>query len=332
MAESTFPGSLNTFRDEWAFLMGGDGVIEDYDGLSYRTTASPTLPQITVAPGRCRVAGFYHYLDAPKTISTTTDLPGGVAAPGANQKRVDRTVVRYDWSKPVDEAATVEVVHGSVVSLSAVDTVSLKPLTREYGNVWETPLSYYSVPQGGVVRAQDIINAKVWATTIESFGDYLEPEFSPAPIGRIRQKGGYIYMRTGGDGQAPVWTDVNPGASASFNRRANDDVVPANTDAVVTSTSLFLTSPSQVLADGILRFSQEVTTGNVSIWLTINGNVSGTPLAIVAGVGEQIIPVQALGASPYTPNGATNSVVLRARTTAGNLRVRAGSTVRAVAL
>lgn len=285
MAETTFPGQLNTFRDEWPGLVGHDGIIEDYDGSAFGMTTSGSSPEVTITPGsasqpigRYRVAGFVLALDSAKTLNLTTDLPEGVSNPTAGQKRVDRIVARYDWSKPASAAASIEIAYGVPVATTVPDLDALPELKRTIGDVWESPLRWVSRPSGGVVTANG--SERRWAVDEEIIGNTASIEYPPAPIGRKRRRNGQVWVREY-RGATLDWYRELPSLGLSNLPRGDgtDTTVPTGSSSVI--LAIVPMTGTSAPAAGVIstEVSVELSSGGNAggfIWLaTTNGSVHG---------------------------------------------------------
>lgn len=94
--------------------------------------SSPVASTIDVATGGAYVKGFHYLNDALNTLT--------VAANASGNPRLDRIIIRIDWS-----AKTVRL---AVLQGTAAATPTLPALTQVYGTTWEISLAYIWLANG----------------------------------------------------------------------------------------------------------------------------------------------------------------------------------------
>ena len=160
MAFSVYPGSSNTFRDEWPLLNTANGIVGDVDGSSFSLSPSGSSPEVTIGAGQADIAGFAGISDADVTLDLSS--VAGATEPTTGQKRVDLVVARYDWAEPLDTAFSVDIRAGSPVDAAVSDDAAEPSPEYTVGTVAEVPLWRVSRPAGGVVTASK--DLRRWAT------------------------------------------------------------------------------------------------------------------------------------------------------------------------
>lgn len=214
MAETTYPGDSNAFRDQWPMLAGGDGIFGDKLGDALTVTASGAAPTVTVSPGAAgvsitRVAGFAHVLDAPVTL----DLSLVGTQPTGTQKRVDLIVVRYTWADALNVAAKVAIKAGApTASTTPLATAAPVP-TQLRGSVWEVPVRAVSRPAGGVVTAGE--DRREWNGNDVRFISSAS-QLDAAPVGALRYLPDGVAWHRRLVGTTPAWIASVPSLTGQF--------------------------------------------------------------------------------------------------------------------
>jgi hypothetical protein len=323
MAETTIPGTGDTSEAGWRDLFDrADGIVSDTTGTGLRVTADGSSTTVSILAGRSLVQGFHYESDA-----TITKALGSLGTqPTAGQERYSRIVLRLDLST---FDATVEAITGTPATIGSAVIPSLVRDASDY----DLPLAVVRQEGVAAVSQTDITDQRGWIG-----GDYLIPASGDLPsspsLGTVvRQSGRNLRRELVGSTSAtlgsPGW--VTQGAVAGSGTRSADDIVAEDVTAAVTSVSLSNAGVGrQVLVMGTLRYRQNVTSGNVTVWVTVDGVTVGTTGPFVEPVSDedQFVTVHGVG----TSTSASPSVVLRAVTTEGTLTVRTTSRVTATAL
>lgn len=207
MAEVTYPGASNAIEDEWPLLAAvSDGILNDFDGSRFGLTTSGSSPTVTVSPGNggvayLRVAGFVLAFDAAKTL----DLSTVGTQPTGTQKRVDLIVARYDWSKPLNSAITIEVRPGAPVPAGANFDSSVPAPVQTRGSIWEEPLHAVSRPAGGVVTT--VGSMRSHAVQLRARSSNVSTPFR-GPIGTVYLGADNIWKNTLFEDGSVAWLDT----------------------------------------------------------------------------------------------------------------------------
>lgn len=339
MAETTFPGAANAIEDQWPWLVGvsGDGIVGDQTGGALPLTSSGSSPTVTISPGPggvgvVRVAGFALVIDAAKTLNLSTVG----TQPSTGQKRVDLIVARYDWSKALSAAATIEVHPGAPVPAGARFDDSIPAPTQTIGSVWEEPLYAVSRPAGGVVSA--VASLRSHAVNLRSPSATAEVPLR-GPVGTIDFRSDSIYRRFVNEDGTTEWRDVLAADRATARELARPLIRkatltgladgPINTTGTVLGGSTFdvprPTAPhSRVLVEldvqGLGPNSAALV--NTLLRLVVNGSPQAPETRLLAGTRTgRVVSEQALPAYSVVNDSVQLQTYMRALSAGGGVTI-----------
>lgn len=246
-------------------LAGRGGVLRD---ARSELLCSTGVGQVTIDSGEALVYGTKYVNDADLDIH-------GITTP-ASSTRVDRIVLRKDWSAQTVRITRIVGVEGAGVPALGAGTPAY---TQTAGTTWDTPLWQISITTGGVITTlvDDRVFVPVHGNQSGESGTkhaYTGISGRPSPLGSVTA------VTPGSAGTAGVSTDFSAGdhehplAADPAATSLND--VPAGTGGI-TDPDLQVTLP----AAGTYHFTLMATfQNNSSTGFNVGFVFSGTVVAM----------------------------------------------------
>lgn len=233
MSEVSLPFDTSAFPTEavWStyhkYLIP-DGVLRAVDN-ELEGFGDSTGMQVKVRTGQAFVQGVYYANDAVKTIAVTAADP--------SNPRIDRIVLRLDWS--------ANTVTAAVLAGTPAGSPSAPALTQT-SSTWEIPIAQVAVAAGATgIAAANVTDDRQWT----SMYDELLIPFAKADILAVETGKGFMkmpwpglilgvwpYASTAPTG-ASLIIDVNKNAVTIYTTQANRPTITAGNFTITTEST-----------------------------------------------------------------------------------------------